>query len=361
MSTRKKTRPPFDAPAAAMRDAGAWLARRDRGFTSAETMEFEIWRHAHPAHAAAVAQLERTMTTFDALREFAPDLASEPDPDAFAPPRASPRWFFPSLAAAGIAAALAFVFWSARPATPSAWHYATAPARYERAALIDGSTIELNGNSVVDVEYSATQRTVRLTRGEAHFQVAKNPARPFVVIANGVSFRAVGTAFKVRLDATEVEMLVTEGQVRVEHAHPLGGSNPAAATHSVSTATTSTLTVASASDESPLLTAGHRIVVSATRAAPPTIAVVTAAEMHQALAWQPSVVEFEKTPLSDVVTAFNRRNRQQLVIADPALESLRLGGNFRVDQPDAFVRLLESSFSIEAERTESIVTLRQAR
>jgi transmembrane sensor len=59
---------------------------------------------------------------------------------------------------------------------------------------------------------------VVLERGEAHFQVAKNPARPFVVVARGVEIRAVGTAFSVGLESTRVEVLVTEGQVAVETA-----------------------------------------------------------------------------------------------------------------------------------------------
>ncbi len=341
--TPRQTFPRYDAPDAVMRLAGAWLARRDRGLTASETEEFEAWRGADPAHAAAVAQLERTMTAFDALRVLAPESAGRPDPDALAPRRANRRWFLPACAAAGMAAALALIFWTGRPAAPTPVSYATAPEHYERATLTDGSIIELNGDSRVEVEYSAAQRTVRLTRGEAHFQVAKNPARPFVVIANGVAFRAVGTAFRVRIDAAQVEMLVTEGKVQVEPPAAAEGSGPA-----------------SAKEDMPLLTAGHRIVVSAGRRVPPAISVVTPDEMTAALAWQPQVAEFEKTPLGEVVAAFNRRNRLQLVIGDAELEGLRIGGNFRLDQPDAFVRLLEASFGVKAMRTEEVVTLRRA-
>lgn len=334
-----------------MRLASAWLARCDRGLTPAESAAFETWRHAHPHHAAAVAQLERTMATFDALRDLAPDFPAAPDPDAFAPPRSplvKPR-FIATFTAVGIAAALALLFWLSPARAPSAatWHFATTAtnAAYQRATLIDGSTIELDADTTLDVAYSAAERIVRLTRGQAHFHVAKNPDRPFLVIAHGVTFRAVGTAFQVRLDpaAAQVEMLVTEGKVRVET------PQSASATTSSSADPTSDL---------PLLTAGHRIVVSANRTTPPAITVVSSADLHQALAWQPPLVEFEKTPLSEIVAAFNRRNRQQLVLAEPALASLRLGGNFRLDQPDAFVRLLESSFGVAADRSEATIILR---
>lgn len=333
-----------------MRTAGEWLARRDRGFTTDEAAAFAAWVSADPLHAAAVAQLERTLSAFDGLREIAPpgalDRAHRPDPDAFAPPRKTRGWFVPLTAAAGIAAALALAFWRMESSSaPTTWHYTSAPAAYERAMLPDGSLIELNGDTVVDVEFTAERRSVRLTRGEAHFQVAKNPARPFVVRANNVAFRAVGTAFNVRLTPGNVEMLVTEGKVQVEP------SLPATATPDTPFATRPDL---------PVLTAGHKIVVAAARPAVPTVAWVSPEEIERALAWQPRVAEFKQTPLSEVVAEFNRQNRQHIVIADAELKTLRLGGNFRVDQPDAFVRLLETSFGIAAERAGEVVTLRKA-
>lgn len=332
--------PSFDAPEPVMRAAGAWLARRDRGFTAAEQGEFDAWVAADPGHAAAVAQLARTMRAFDGLQALAPDLAQEPDPDAFAPQPPPRRWFYPSLAAAGLAAAIALVFWTpGQPAAPTHWHYATAAASYERNTLPDGSTVELNGDTVVDIEYTSALRLVHLARGEAHFQVAKNPARPFVVNAQGTAFRAVGTAFNVRLTSAHVEMLVTEGKVQVENTTP--------AVHPVAA-------------PAPVLIAGQKIVVPATPAEAPSIAALSPAEVDRVLAWQPHVAEFTKTPLREVVAEFNRRNRRQIVIADAELASLRLGGNFRIDQPDAFVRLLETSFGIAAEDTGEKITLRKA-
>src|SRR5581483_9214616 len=93
--------------------------------------------------------------------------------------------------------------------------YTTAAGGYERQTLADGSVVELNGNTQVQVAYSPAERRVRLVQGEAHFTVAKNKRRPFWVEAQGVSVRAVGTAFNVRLDPQRVDVLVTEGRVPV--------------------------------------------------------------------------------------------------------------------------------------------------
>jgi transmembrane sensor len=84
----------------------------------------------------------------------------------------------------------------------------------ESHALPDGSLVELKEGSRIAVDFSAEQRQVRLV-GEAHFQVARDAARPFVVNAQGVMVRAVGTAFSVRVDSDEVQVLVTHGSVHV--------------------------------------------------------------------------------------------------------------------------------------------------
>ena len=82
--------------------------------------------------------------------------------------------------------------------------------------------------------------------------------------------------------------------------------------------------------------------------------------MDRILRWQTQVAEFSKTPLRAIVADFNRQNRQQIVIHEPELGALRIGGNFRLDQPDAFVRLLENGFGIRVERSGQIITLRKA-
>ena len=344
----RKPLPSYDAPEPIIRQAGAWLARKDRGFTANELDEFNRWVREDALHAAAVAQLERTMLAFDRLRVLAPSGAT-PNSDAFAPTRARLRWFL--AAATGIAAALAVVVWSGRlPSTPSTWEYATSAGGYQRATLLDGSTVELNTDTRIEIEFTARERRVRLASGEAHFQVAKDPARPFVVQAKSVSVSAVGTAFNVRLATAGVEVLVTEGKVRVAPPAPPGSVRSPQPT-----------SPSPPSPDLPLLTAGHKVMVAtAARTEPTKIAAVSPEEIQRALAWQPRVAEFNKTPLSAVVAEFNRQNRQQIVIQHPELQSLRIGGNFRTDQPEAFVRLLETSFGIAVERSGPTLTLRKA-
>lgn len=348
--------PLCDAPEAVMCIAGDWLARRDRGFTAVETAEFERWRAANPSHAAAVAQLEKVMSTFDRLGELAPASGVRPDPEYFAPKCAKPnrRMWHLCLGATALAAAAAVAVMFTRPSVP-----AESPTRIiastadatERTTLADGSTVSLNRASRIEVAFSGNVRRVRLLHGEAHFQVATNPARPFVVVVDGVTARAVGTAFSVRRNGGNVEVLVTEGRVQVDPM-PL----PAVKTDGGG----------AARSEGVLLGAGFHAVVPLAATAPKTqVAQLSAAEMAQRLAWQPRLVELANTTLADAVAEFNRRTqgegRVHLVIGDAELAGLRIGGSIYPDQTGDFVRLLERSFDIKAERDGDTITLRRAR
>lgn len=318
--------------------AAAWLAQRDAGFSPAEQADFDRWRLADPAHAAAVARLERTWTTLQQLREFRPESRLHPDADLLARKRPATRILsFPMAAAlGGLAAALALAAfgWWARPAAApapaaDAAAYATTSDGYQRVTLDDKSVLELNANSLARVTYTPAERRVQLVRGEAHFTVAKNKQRPFIVQAGTIAVRAVGTAFNVRIDDGRVAVLVTEGRVKIE---PRDGGKASAV---------------------PELGAGERLVVSA-NGAPDWGALkaerVEAEAMTAALSWQGPWLHFDDTPLASVVAQFNRFNHVQIELGDATLAGLPVVGNFRSDNVETFIRLLESDRSLVAER-----------
>ncbi len=337
---------------AAIEDAAiAWLTERDDGFSPAREREFAQWLRADPRHAATVARLEQTLgllgelpafrtqlnTAFDRAAPIVPFPPITP-PVVVRPTRRRPRVF----AGIGLAAALAlgsFLGWHAlRP--PATIHYTTTVAGYERARLDDGSTLELNAASAARVQFTAAERRVELTNGEAHFAVAHDTARPFIVSAGGIAVRAVGTAFNVRYTAEgAVEVTVTEGKVSV------GQSGPAS----------------SSAESAPLVSAGQRIVLPQ-HAPPPSVEQVDPAALRAALAWQSRLADFAEAPLADVIARFNARSLVQLFLADPALADRRIGGTFALDEAEAFVRLLERDGEIIGERRgETEIHLRRAR
>ena len=343
-----------NSSSAVVEDAAiAWLTERDDGFSPARERAFAHWLRTDPRHAAAIARLEQTLGLLGELPEFrseintafdraAPIVAFPPattEQPTLAPARR--RWSR-TFAWAGLAAALAFgsfVGWRAlRP--PPAIHYTTTVAGYERARLADGSTLELNAASAVRVQFTSAERHVQLESGEAHFAVAHDTARPFIVSAGPIAVRAVGTAFNVRYTAGgDIEVTVTEGKVRV------GQSGPAS----------------SAAESAPLVSAGQRIILPH-HAPPPTVEQVDPAALRAALAWQSRLADFAEAPLADVIARFNTRSRIQLFLADETLADRRIGGTFALDEAEAFVRLLERDGEIIGERRgETEIHLRRAR
>jgi transmembrane sensor len=320
--------------------AAAWLAQRDEGLTADEQADFDRWREADARHEAAVIRLEKTWAALQQLREFRPASRVHPNRDLLADARpAAPLISFRTATAAlGVAAAVALVAffgWPRPAATPPVSEqpvYATTADGYQRVTLDDGSVLELNANSLARVNFNPAERRVQLVRGEAHFTVARNPQRPFIVQAGSVSVRAVGTAFNVRLDGNddEVEVLVTEGRVGVTNQS------------------------ASATDPAlPELGAGQRLVVTARRADIPALVHVEDLRpevMDASLAWQGPRLRFADTPLASVVAQFNRHNAIQIELGDAGLTSVPVDGNFRSENVEAFIRLLELEGSIRAER-----------
>ena len=338
--------------------AARWVLRRDRGLTATEQDEFSHWLAADPRHGAALALHRWGWDELDRLTGLQTSLGAVPDPDLFArrlAARARRRWWFAAGSVLAAAAAVALMIYARAPEpVAKAAQFSAAPC--ERLTLEDGSVVELNRGAAVEVAFATAERRVRLVRGEANFTVAKDPARPFVVSAGGIEVRAVGTVFNVRLDLAAVEVVVSEGRVKLE---TWSGDALVAGAAAANAAKASR--PPSAADF--FLSVGQSAVVSLAPAAPPPqVVTLPPAQLAARLAWQPRLLDFTDAPLAELVAEFNRRNPVQLVVADPALAARRLSATFRSDNVEGFVRLMESDFGMKAEwRGEREIALRRAK
>lgn len=318
--------------------AAAWLSLRDRGMSAAETAEFMAWLQEDAHHATVFAELDRVWKDFDRLGAVPAPVASgaAPDADLLAPrirrrTHHSLRW----IALGATAAAMVFVLAILSSRKPR-HSFETAVGAFQKVDLPDGSVAQLNTDSAINIDFSAAERRVRVVRGEVFFDIAKDPARPFVATSGPVAVRAVGTAFNVRRLETAVEVLVTEGQVRM-HDLRKGTSLLPSATHEA---------------DSGLLVAGERATVAVFGAPDPVAATATVEKLaglaaQRALAWQERRLEFDAVSLGEVAREFNRYNRRQIIITEPALAARRFSGTFRADGYEAFVRLLEKDFGVK--------------
>lgn len=343
-------------------EAAGWVLRCDRGLTPGEQDEFSSWLAADARHGAELARHRRHWTRLDRLARWAPEHSERPNPDLLAPAASSRfrRWGVISALAASLVVAAILGSRAVRqqappPALQPKVRVAAATNSSALRRLEDGTIVQLNRDVTVTVAFTAAARRVHLERGEAHFTVKKDPARPFVVTAAGIEIRALGTSFNVRVAPAVVEVLVTEGTVQVGSGEMPRGL--AAAERDAAEANPpATLLI-------PALDARQRAVISlAAKAEVPRIATLTDGEIERVLAWQDRLLDFTAAPLAEVVAEFNRRNVVQLVVLDRELADMRISAAFRSDNIEGFVRLLEAGFGARAERRgDSEIVLRRAK
>jgi transmembrane sensor len=328
--------------------AADWLARRDGDDWSAgDQAELEVWLQAATAHRVALLRLEAAWQQADRLKVLGAGIPAGVVPSAGAW-QASP--FFERRAATsavvvdaatrrrpryramaavlllGVAVAAGWFFWSL-----SGSSYSTEVGGLAAVPMSDGSKVTLNTDSEIRVAVTEIERRVDLRHGEAYFEVAKDPSRPFVVQVGDKRVVAVGTKFSVRRTQDDFRVVVTEGRVRVEASSGLGPGTPAAE-----------------------LVAGT---VGRSDGGGTLIQEKPLAEIEEYLSWRSGYLVFRDMTLGDAVAEFNRYNTHKIVIEDPAVAAIRIGGNFRSTNVDAFVRLLELGFPIRASRENGQIIL----
>lgn len=334
------------ADSAIAKEASLWLTRRDRGLTPQEQDAYLQWLTADPRHADVLAQHAAVLERMMQLCDWQPGQSATANPDLFAPARPPfwRRW------GAGLAAAAAVILggmllWDGADRSPHHEHTRSYLQVNERRALPDGSIVELKSGSRIVVDFSPLERRVHLV-GEANFTVAKNPT-PFVVLAGGVAMRALGTVFNARWDAASVEVFVMEGRVAVAKVGPeartaedkrdgLDGVNGGISTP--------------ADGQWAEVAAGQCGAVPLAPEAKPHVRNVPRDEVETLIEWRVPRLQFFETPLAIAIGEFNQRNHTRLVLGQSDLSSVPIGGTFRVDNPEGFVRILELTLDIKAER-----------
>jgi transmembrane sensor len=204
--------------------------------------------------------------------------------------------------------------------------YSTGIGEQRTIQLLDGSTVELNARSKVQVRLTDRRRDVELIEGQALFSVAKDKQRPFVVRAGDAQVRAVGTEFDVYKKQAGTVVTVVEG--RVETYSGVDGADAAAI----------------------MLSAGEQLTVLKHAVTKPT-----RADTAAATAWVHKRLIFEETPLNEVAEEFNRDNRRPLAIDDAELQTLKISGVYSSTDPASLINFLRSQRSINVIETENQV------
>jgi transmembrane sensor len=218
--------------------------------------------------------------------------------------------------------------------------YATQTGEQRTVTLTDGSMVQLNSQSRLRVSFSEQERRVELIDGQALFEVAKNPARPFVVVSGTTSVQAVGTQFDVYRRSAGTVVTVLEGRVAVS-GDTVRGPAPSK--------------LESTGSGAVLLSAGEQIIVT-----PTAILAPQATNVEAAIAWTRKKLVFDAAPLSEVVAEFNRYSHQRLVLDDAALDEIRISGVFASGGVEHLVQFLQQRFDVIATTSDDQIHLSRA-
>lgn len=346
----------FRSRADAEEEAAAWIARIDKGMSGDDDVQLEAWLAASRQNEQAFRSLAALWDEADRLAELA-----ELFPLNRAPRHRAARFGRAALAALLLGVVAAGLFAMSRDALFGsdarlfAASFETPIGGQLSEQLPDESLLTLNTNTEVDVEYSAARRALFLRRGEAHFEVAADPSRPFDVHAGGRIVRAVGTAFNIRLGAAgSLEVLVTEGEVRVLPPEAGdGGGRAAARTGGAETSGRHTSVMAG---QVAVIDAGD-----ASGSPEPRVLSLEPIDLDMKLAWQRGMLIFRGEPLEEMLDEVARYTTTRFVLADPELADVRVGGYFRAGDVDGLLTALRESLGIEFERLDgNAIALRAA-
>lgn len=289
-------------PPSVRAEAAAWVARlRGPERDAATEAAFRRWLESDPAHAAAFDRATEIWQAIGGAAALNPRKARSPE-------RAR---VLAGLAAVVVLGGLGGAYALRDPA------YATHIGEQRSVRLTDGSRIVLNTDTKVVVRYTDGRRDIRLVRGEAQFDVAKNPDRPFVVTAEGQQVRALGTSFIVRDDGEAIAVTLLEGKVAV---------TPAKTTPAAKVVT---------------LEPGQRL-----RTAPKAAPVVDRPKLEAVTAWRSGEILLDNTTLADAVAEMNRYSPKPLALESEELGELRISGIFRSGESEAFARTISAQYQL---------------
>ena len=243
---------------------------------------------------------------------------------------------------------------SNQPRVAEPQYYATNIGEYKKQILEDGSTLWLNSNSKVKVDYSDNYRRIALLNGEAHFEVTKDALRPFEVYSMDKLVRAIGTAFSVQKLTERVEVLVSEGTVELAIVDDVLLLTPNDLSNS-----TRIKVKKSIDKPAPIsrylgkLTAGQSMTISSSVSARNTdnrVVNIDSGEMGRQLSWLDGQLVFTGQTLAEVVTEISRHTSMKIDVPNAELRKLRIGGHFEAGETDKLFYLLDSGFGIEVNK-----------
>jgi|SaaInl5LU_22_DNA_1037371.scaffolds.fasta_scaffold18682_2 transmembrane sensor len=332
-------------------EAAEWLIVLDRDLppTIEERQRLQKWLNKGAAYRKALDDLAELWGQMNILTQLAVDIESPKTP-ALKSVRFPERQVQRIVAAAAclvLVVAVAFLVPNNTASiSDSNGYYATAVGDQSQEILQDGSSVYLNTDSQIEVEYTDQYRDIYLLQGEAHFTVAHNPEIPFRVFAGNGRIYAVGTAFSVHVLDEDVDVLVSEGIVSLastlSHLPTHTDQDSGAVDENAALQELGLLeegqfaTIAVQHDENSDTRSGRLLNLQS----------LSTDEVSDQLSWRQGLLTFTGHTLGKVVAEIDRYTTVQIDL-DPSVKTMRVGGKFPVGDTDMMFAALESSFGLQ--------------
>ena len=313
------------------KQASEWIAKLDRELSGQEHAELDAWVTADERNRRELLACAELWDMMGALQSLGVLVPREPQS---APQKTSWR---PMAIAASLVVALVtgllmvagspFEQQSRQPlvaAVPDLATYTTPVGDQSTVHLKDGSVVQLNTDTRLQVRMTPQLRLLTLERGEIHIDVAHDPDRPLRVIAGDKMFEAIGTAFNVKIDeGQDVELIVTEGRVRVQ-------------------LRAEAVTIADSDTGLQTLERGERILLNES----PQVESMVEDDIEVKLAWRDGILVFRGSSLKEAVREVGRYTHMEFVIQSDDLEQRRVAGVFKAGDIEGFLASLRANFDV---------------
>jgi transmembrane sensor len=309
-----RTQPPADV------EAMQWHTRDEQGLSAAEQAEFQQWLATSPANKHAFSRLHDSL---QAVRNLPAEHITQLRRSRVAYSPAAPglgqrltamlatrRAVVAFCCVSVLAVGAGLKLWQTLPTFSQT--YTAERGQRRDITLPEGSVLTLDTDTRVEVSLYRDRREVRLSQGQAMFGVAPDASRPFAVVAGTTRVTVLGTHFSVRCNAcressAEVAVQVEEGHVQV-----------------------------SAAPRSVELHTGQAVQAFSNGG----LGAVASVNPSGIAPWRKGLISFTNTPLAEAIQEFERYAKVKLVIRDPSVAAMQIGGSYQARNPAAFAQVL---------------------
>ncbi len=218
--------------------------------------------------------------------------------------------------------------------------YVTALGEHRHIILSDGSAIDLNTGSRVDVRFEQERRVVEISEGEVFFNVSHDKNRPFIVVVPEGLVRVVGTQFNIKTNVSGTQVSVLEGQVGIVDSEPLDVVSGLLYSPSVN------------------LFANDNILLTDNGGS----SVIQKVDAGVVATWREGKQVYNNVPFVDVIKDLNRYFFGELQLGDESLEAISIVAVLNLRDKQATVDALVSTFNLKAvEESEQLTVLYPAK